>query len=196
MRTETARSFSKLVPETSENELIAILDEMAAQTSAELLAEGIPKADVVTQFEIDVRYAGQAFEVPMTIDADTLRKDGITGLIARFDDEHRRLFTFNMETEHEIVNLRAVAMGQALELPAVELPKGDGNPIGAKLRDHQLWMNGKTQAAIIYDRAKLKQADIISGPAIVIEMDSTTLIESDCIGTVDAFGNILITPAA
>jgi N-methylhydantoinase A len=37
--------------------------------------------------------------------------------------------------------------------------------------------------------------DVIPGPAIVVEMDSTTLIETRHIGTVDAFGNILITPA-
>jgi N-methylhydantoinase A len=41
-----------------------------------------------------------------------------------------------MDTPHEIVNLRAVALGQALDLPAAELPKGDGNPIAAKMRDH------------------------------------------------------------
>jgi N-methylhydantoinase A len=113
-------------------------------------------------------------------------------LLKRFDAEHLRLFTFNMETPHEIVNLRAVALGQVLNLPAAELPKGDGNPIAAKMRDHSLWMDGKEQAAIIYDRAKLRQGDVIPGPAIVIEMDSTTLIETGCVATVDAVGNILI----
>ena len=97
-----------------------------------------------------------------------------------------------MDTPHEIVNLRAVALGQALDLPAAELPKGDGNPAAAKMRDHVLWMDGKEQAAIIYDRAKLKQGDVIPGPAIVIEMDSTTLIETGCVATVDKVGNILI----
>jgi N-methylhydantoinase A len=51
------------------------------------------------------------------------------------------------------------------------------------------------QPAIIYDRALLRAGDIIKGPAIVIEMDATTLIESDCAATVDAVGNILIRPA-
>jgi N-methylhydantoinase A len=48
--------------------------------------------------------------------------------------------------------------------------------------------------AAIYERAKLRAGDKISGPAIVIEMDATTLIEHDCCGTVDAVGNILINP--
>jgi N-methylhydantoinase A len=192
MRTETARSFSRLASTTKAEELIAILDEMAAQTHAELLSDGVPADQISSAFEVDVRYAGQAFEVPLTITPDVLRADGIEGILARFDAEHLRLFTFNMDTPHEIVNLRAVALGQALDLPAATLPKGDGNPIAAKMRDHTLWMDGREQAAVIYDRALLRQGDVIPGPAIVVEMDSTTLIESGCVATVDAVGNILI----
>ncbi len=192
MRTETARSFSRLASQTKAEELIAMLDEMATQTRAELAADGVPESTITSEFEVDVRYAGQAFEVPLTITADVLRADGIDGILQRFDEEHHRLFTFNMDTPHEIVNLRAVALGQALDLPAVELTKGDGNPAAAKMRDHTLWMDGREQQAVIYDRAKLRQGDIIPGPAIVVEMDSTTLIESGCIATVDRVGNILI----
>ena len=192
MRTETARSFSKLATQTSIDDLIAILTEMEAQIRTELRGEGIADDVIETEFEIDVRYSGQAFEVPLTITLDVLKSDGVQGLLTRFDAEHLRLFTFNMDTPHEIVNLRAVALGQALDLPAVQLPKGDGNPASAKMRDHVLWMDGKEQAAIIYDRSKLRQGDIIPGPAIVVEMDSTTLIESGCVAVVDAVGNILI----
>ena len=195
MRTETARSFSRLAKDTRAEELIAILDEMAAQTHAELRSDGVPEGEIASEFEVDVRYAGQAFEVPLTITADTLRADGIEGILQRFDEEHLRLFTFNMDTPHEIVNLRAVALGRSLDLPAAELPKGDGNPAAAKMRDHMLWMDGREQAAVIYDRSKLRQGDVIPGPAIVVEMDSTTLIETGCVAIVDHVGNILINPA-
>ena len=192
MRTETARSFSRLASQTEAEQLIVILDEMAAQTRAELTSDGIPESEITSSFEVDVRYAGQAFEVPLTITSDILRSDGVEGILKRFDEEHRRLFTFNMDTPHEIVNLRAVALGRALELPAVELAAGDGSLAAAKMRDHTLWMDGREQAAVIYDRSKLRRGDVIPGPAIVVEMDSTTLIETGCVATVDAFGNILI----
>ncbi|MBS0255137.1 MAG: hydantoinase/oxoprolinase family protein [Proteobacteria bacterium] len=192
MRTETARSFSKLASATEAAELIAVLDEMAAQTRTELLADGVPADEISCAFEIDVRYAGQAFEVPLTITPEALKAEGVAAILHRFDEEHHRLFTFNMDTPHEIVNLRAVALGRALDLPAAELPKGDGNPAAARMRDHTLWMDGREQAAVIYDRAKLRQGDVIPGPAIVVEMDSTTLIESGCVATVDRVGNILI----
>lgn len=195
MRTETARSWSRLARDTAPADLVAVLEEMAAHVRGELLADGVPEGEITTSFEIDVRYAGQAFEVPLSITAQTLADDGIAGVLARFDEEHKRLFTFNMDTPHEIVNLRAVALGRALDLPAAPLERGNGDPAAAKIRDHVLWMDGAEQAAVIYDRARLKAGDVIPGPAIVCEMDSTTLIETGCIATVDTVGNILITLA-
>jgi N-methylhydantoinase A len=194
MRTETARSFSRLAAQTTAEDIGALLEEMAAQTRAELQADGVADAEITSQFEVDIRYAGQAFEVPITINAEILRRDGIAGLLARFDEEHHRLFTFNMKTDHEIVNVRAVALGVPFDLPAARLEEGDGDPEQAKLRDHEVWIDGETRPAVIYDRARLHAGDRIPGPAIVIEMDSTTLIEHDCYGCVDAVGNILINP--
>ena len=194
MRTETARSLSKRLSETSAEEVIATLTEMERQVRDELIADGIAADEIETGFEVDVRYSGQAFEVPMAVSLADLQRDGLAVLTGRFDAEHLRLFTFNMDTEHELVNLRAVATGRALELPALTLSRGDGDPSQAKLRDHSLWMDGAQHAAVIYDRSKLEAGDVISGPAIVTEMDSTTLIETRHVGTVDAYGNILITP--
>jgi N-methylhydantoinase A len=195
MRTETARSLSKRRSATSTAEIAALLGEMDTQVRAELIADGIAADEIATSFEIDVRYAGQAFEVPMAIDMAQFASSGLEQLTDRFDDEHRRLFTFNMDAEHELVNLRAVALGRSLNLPSHELPRGGGNPSAAKLRDHQIWMDGGAQDGAVYDRGRLRQGDVIRGPAVVTEMDSTTLIETRHIGTVDAFGNILITPA-
>ena len=194
MRTETARSFSRRVDETDEAEVIALLDQMAAQTRGELTAEGIAECDVTSQFELDIRYEGQAFEVPLSIDADVLRRDGLKAVTDRFDAEHKRLFTFNMDAAHELVNLRAVAMGPALDLPAPPLEQGNGDPSAARIRDHELWADGAMVPAAIYDRDRLRAGDVIPGPAIVVEMDSTTLIEAGCTGRVDHVGNILITP--
>ena len=60
MRTESARSFARLASTTKAEELIAILDDMAQQTRAELISDGVPDAEITSEFEIDVRYAGQA----------------------------------------------------------------------------------------------------------------------------------------
>ncbi|WP_293897671.1 hydantoinase/oxoprolinase family protein [Phenylobacterium sp.] len=194
MRTETARSYSRRKSAASDAEVLATFGDMARQIQGELLADGVAEADISMTYEIDVRYHGQAFEVPMAVSLDGFADDGLTRLAAAFDEEHRRLFTFNMDAEHEFVNLRAVAMGQVQEIPALKIEAGDGDPIAAKLRDHEVWVDGGFRKAVIYDRARLRAGDRIPGPAIVTEMDSTTLVLPDCLALVDAFGTILINP--
>ena len=195
MRAEAARSFSKRRSQTSDEEVKAAFETLAIQVTRELAAEGVAPEDMLIRYEMDVRYYGQAFEVPMMVDMASLGADGIAAIASAFDAEHHRLFTFNMETEHELVNLRTVALGKEQTIPAREIAKGNGSPDAAKVRDHEVWMDGGVKPAAIYDRAGLRAGDQIVGPAVITEMDSTTLLLSGDIATVDAFGNILITPA-
>jgi len=191
LRVDAQRSFNKLVTQTSDAEVGAVIADLAAQVTAELEAESVAAADQELRFEIDVRYAGQAFEVPLTVP----RGADIADLTARFDTEHKRLFTFNLSVPQELVNIRVVALGKAANVEAERIAKGDGNPIAAKVRDHEVWMDGAARPAVIYDRSKLRAGDIVSGPAIVTEMDSTTLVHLGHAATVDDFGNLLINPA-
>ncbi len=55
-------------------------------------------------------------------------------------------------------------------------------------------MDGAARAAVIHDRSKLRAGDIVNGPAVITEMDSTTLVHNGHIASVDDFGNLLITP--
>ena len=192
MRVDAQRSFNKMVSDTDDAEVARVMDEIAAQVAAELATEGVPDADQELRFEIDVRYAGQAFEVPLSVD----RGRTIAELTQRFDAEHLRLFTFNLPVSQELVNIRVVALGKAANVIAESIARGDGDPAAARLYDHKVWMDGREQEAVIYDRARLRAGDQISGPAVITEMDSTTLILSGHTAAVDDHGNILITPEA
>jgi N-methylhydantoinase A len=194
MRTETARSLSRLRSAVTDQAVLDMLHAMEQQIRAALVQDGVPDSELRTQFEIDVRYHGQAFEVPMPVILEDFADGGLARLCEAFDAEHRRLFTFTMQAEHELVNLRAVALGGVRDIPARRLEEGNGNPIGAKLRDHDMWIGGAMQRGAIYERAHLRAGDVIPGPAIVAEMDSTTLILPAHEAQVDDFGNILIEP--
>jgi len=189
-RVETQRSFNEMVQNTTDDELTVYLDSLGAQVKQELETEAVAPDDIELLYEIDIRYAGQAFEIPLSVEPEGL---SIKSLITRFDTEHERLFTFNLdETPHEIVNVRAVALGKSADVSPPVIDKGDADPSDAKTRDHQLYMDGKMQDAAIYDRSLLKAGNRISGPAIVTEMDSTTLVHSGCEALVDAHGNLII----
>lgn len=197
MRHEHARSFNKGVTRTSDAEIADWLKDMGETVQQGLDAEGVARADQDVIFEAGVRYMGQGFDLDMEISlADFKAGRGIDALKAEFDEEHKRLFTFNLDVEHEVVNLRAIGLGRGAEMPAATLEDGDGDPSAAVVSDHTMWVEGDRRDAKIYDRAKLKAGDKVPGPCIVCEMDSTAVILPDHVGTVDTHGNILITPTA
>lgn len=194
MRAEKSRSFSKRRSETSDAEIAALLDAMSKAAIADLVSEGVTEAGIEVRFEADIRYYGQGFELPIPVALSGFADGGVAAICDAFDVEHRRMFTFNMDTEHEVVNLRAVCLGPAPGLPVQEIELGDGDPSAAKLRDHEISSGGEVYPAVIYDRDKLRAGDCITGPAVITEMDSTTLVLPDHTARIDAFGNILITP--
>ena len=191
LRVDAQRSFNKLITATDDAEVHAIMAEIGAQVGVELADEGVPRADQDIRFEIDVRYAGQAFEVPLAI----AREGSIADLTARFDAEHKRLFTFNLTVPQELVNIRVIALGKAANVSAERLERGGTDPSAAKLRDQTVWMDGAERTAALYDRVKLKAGNRIVGPAVVIEMDATTLVLNGHVAEVDDFANIMINPA-
>jgi N-methylhydantoinase A len=68
-------------------------------------------------------------------------------------------------------------------------------PKDAKLHDTKFYFEQEWHDAVIYDRGKLGVGTVITGPAIIVEMDSTTLVLPGHAATVDAVGNLLINPS-
>jgi len=143
-----------------------------------------------------VRYHGQGLRLTVDIDLKRLEKEGLDAIRKPFDAEHTRLFTFALPLEHEFVALRAVVTGKGINIKRQVIAKGGTSPAAAAVGKQKSYMVGKDCTATVYDRALLKAGNRIAGPAIVMEMDSTSVILPQHHGKVDAHGNILIYPDA
>lgn len=148
------------------------------------------------RFQVDVRYHGQGFEIPVDVEPAWLDDvDGALGkLSGAFDAEHDRLFGFLLQVDHELVNARATVTGPRPDVAPVRLEDGDGDPAGALVDTHPIHVGGEQVTASVYDRARLRAGDVIRGPAIVTEMDSTTLVLPEHSAVVHASGSLLINP--
>ncbi len=195
IRDEASRSFIRTFPETSDKEIAGILKDLSKLAATELNAEGVPRAEQSTIYEIDVRYHGQGLVLTIEMDPKKFDKQGLAGVSKQFDKIHEQMFTFALDHDHELVNLRAIQQGKATKVKAEKVGTGRGEPTAAVTDTTTIYFEGKNRKAKIYDRSKLLSGHKIPGPAIVEEMDSTTLILPDHAGTVDKFGNILIRPA-
>ena len=170
-RNEFARTLIRLTSEATAEEIDGILAELEGRAREWMDAQGIEPAQQSVSFHADMRYHGQGYEIPVPIGED---------LEERFNALHEQLYGFRMpDTASEIVNLRAVGTG---DRPKPELPEGE-------LHGPDPGGDGP-----IYERAGLQPGNRISGPAVITEFDSTTVVLAGYEAEVDRYFNILIRP--
>ena len=192
---EAARTYITMASELTTEKLADDLLTLKARASESLIEDGIDENRLEVTYQADLRYAGQAFQITVEFTEAELRAKGVAVLTDQFDAEHEQLFTFKLGDGHEILMIRAV-VGASVTLKAdISIPKGSGDVSGALIHQSRFFYEGDWHDAGIYDRGRLGAEDIVVGPAIVSEMDSTTVVLPGYSATVDAVGNLLIQPA-
>ena len=191
---EASMSFVRRFSETSDAEVRGILDDLETRARQELDAEGIARQDQSVHYEVDLRYHGQGLQLPVSFSASGFESGGLAWLAGQFDEEHTQLFTFALDAEHEVVTLRAIVRGAETFVEAGTVPAGGADPAAAKVAGGSVYVDNRDREAAVYDRARLQAGNRIEGPAIVTEMDSTTLVLPGHVGVVDEYGNIIINP--
>lgn len=168
--------------------------EMEAQGRKALLAEGMGHARIGFERQVDMRYVGQSYELSIPLD-DRRVEDALEGMLQRFHDEHERAYGFAAPGEPvELVALRLTAVGSIAKPRLRELAQRSGD-VGATPRAvRQVYFAeaGGFVDCPSYDRYRLAAGGRVEGPAIVEEMDSTTVIHPGFRAEVDRYGNLLI----
>lgn len=182
LKAEFSQALPAAVPvtEAAPDTLLASLERQAI---AWFDAEGVASARRRLTRVALMRYRGQGSElaVPWCAPPEALR--------AAFTASHRALFGFGLEAEVELVTLRVEATG------AAEPPAAPSLPVDATVErtgmTEIILPDGPTDVPVI-DRATLGAGAIIDGPAIVTQLDTTTLIAKGWRGRVQAFGSMLL----
>jgi N-methylhydantoinase A len=173
------------------NHMFARLEALAAQ---DLREDGFAADCIKIQRALDMRYAGQGYEITMPCDAAALRDGGLDGLRRQFDLQHRAMFG-HMAPEQvvEVVSYRVRGLGL---VPPVELPRF--KPTGAKLADAQretraVRFDGRDVECPVYQRERLDVGLTLRGPAILDQFDCTTVIHAGQTARVDEWKNLIVT---
>ncbi|MGI8712283.1 MAG: hydantoinase/oxoprolinase family protein [Solirubrobacteraceae bacterium] len=171
----------------------AVFQDLEAQARGELAAdERLVGADVRLVRSTDVRYCGQAYEVNVPMSPAPLADQTLEGVVSQFHELHERRYGFNSPNDPcELVTFR-VSAHVALDQPPLRdrPPGGDGSPVGRR----EVYVRAAGPAPIqIFDRATLPAGTVIAGPAIVHQVDSTTLVPEFASAAVDEHGNIILT---
>jgi N-methylhydantoinase A len=165
---------------------------LVAQAADELRSDGFAPEAIRIERALDLRYAGQGYEITMA--CELLQDDGLGALREKFDAQHRSLFGHSAPAEPvEVVSYRVRGIGL---VPPVAVPKFSraGAALADALREtRRVRMDGAEIDCPIYQRERLDVGLTVSGPAILDQFDCTTVIYPGQMARVDEWKNLIVT---
>jgi N-methylhydantoinase A len=171
--------------------IYAGLEREAADT---LARDGIDPARTTLLREADIRYAGQSMEVRVAAPGGAVDARFITALIEAFHAAHLKTFGYNYAGAQkvELVNFCVSGLG-LIDRPAIpKLAKTERPPVPAS---RPVYFNGAFRDTPIYQRATLAAGLKLTGPLVVEEFGSTTVVLPGQTLEVDPHGIMLVRPA-
>lgn len=188
IRTSIMRTWS-----TSADQVAGIFADLERDAGARLRAEGIDASLVEHVRGVDMRYVGQEHTVRVAVGA--LEELSMESLEQAFHDQHLQKYTFNLlDVESELVTFHVAAHGRArtpvaLGGPVRAATGGRPSPKGRRRVDFDI--DGVHETPV-YERDELPAGFAASGPLLVEEMSSTTLVHPGQRLEVDSFGNLVV----
>jgi N-methylhydantoinase A len=175
-----------------------VIEGLERRGRDELAAQDFAGSQVQSVRSVDMRYRGQAYELTVSAPAGGVDAAWVEAVAHRFHLQHETTFGHSAPgTPVEIVSLRVTARG-LLPRPAMKEAKPAAGPVEAAMAGRRLvWFapEGAEPECRIFDRYRLGAGHEFAGPAIVEEMDSTTVVDPGWKAKVDRFGNLILTCA-
>ncbi len=173
----------------SESDLEELFRPLEARAHAEMVKEGM----VAPRLErsADMRYMSQSFEINVPWQSNWEL------IIGDFHARHAQRYGHAHPSEPvELVTLRVRAVGGTPKPVFEELPAGGEEASAADVGEQRVWFEGqrglRPQTARLYEREKFTAGNRLAGPALVFQMDATTVVPPRWVGAVNRWGHVLL----
>ena len=175
--------------------LNAGFDELLIRAENEMQAEGFTPDQLKIDCSLDMRYAGQSYELNIPYFTETETHPQQTQvLVQKFHAAHDQRFGYaRTDAPVEVVNLRLTATGETDKPPIQPSPLADADPSEAFIAQNRVVFEGEALLTDFYRRETLQPSNQIAGPAIVTEFSATTVIPPNFSAIVDAYQNLILT---
>ena len=195
LRTDYARTRLTPLDEGALPHVRATLDDLARQATSWLDAEGVPSGARALRPSVDMRYAGQNYELPVPVPDVSGDTELLAGLRAGFERAHEQMYGYlSPEEPIQLVTFRLQASGAVRhpDLRAHSPARTDVASAISGTRDVWLAEAGDFVACPVYDRDELGPGHRVAGPAIVEQMDAPPVLLPGQTAVVDPYLNLLV----
>ncbi len=199
LKYEYTRSVLVVLDKMGEAEREAVnaaIDALMAEAEAQFAADEIPVADRRYTRIAECRHVGQGFELRATMPDAPIDADNWREVARSFFEAHRQVYGHAFEDQSiEVVTLRLVATAAVDSLKLPDLPRGGRtDPEEARLYVREtVFDDGAAVPTPRYRRSALMADDVVNGPALIVQHNSTVLVPPGRRATVLGHGDIRIT---
>ncbi|MGH9338645.1 MAG: hydantoinase/oxoprolinase family protein [Acidobacteriota bacterium] len=152
----------------------------------QLVEEGFPESEVGIEKSLDMRYVGQSYEIPVPFSE---------GFLGGFHELHQQFYGYsNALLPVEVVNVRVRGTGRYSGPEIARSPlECQEPPAEAIVQERPVALRGESLPTRFYLRKSLRPGNRLSGPAVILEYSSTTLLAPDFTAQVDEWENLVLT---
>ena len=181
---QLSHAVQRPLAEVTTAELRGILLQLQHRGASALHKEGVASDQLHTEFSLDLRYQGQRFYL------NQAWNDDLSKVEQRFHQQHEQRYGHRLNIALELVNTRCKVSADAKVTDLPPLTEQTPAPPKSNAR-----LSGFEQTIPVYWRDDLAVDQTITGPALIAETISTTLIANGWHGLVDEWGNLILLPA-
>jgi len=194
VKTDFVRSRRLASEPASAGWIRRFFEEMQAEATRVLDGEGIPPGLRVFHATVEARYRGQNYELRVPFDLAVLTTGDLGPVVRHFHEQHRRKYGHSApEQAVEFVTYRLTAVGHVPKAPLFEEAEvAEGAPEPFDARPVYFDAEGQFVSTRLYRREAFRRGHVLEGPAVIEQMDSTTVLHPEQRLEVDAFLNLHI----
>ena len=188
---DISRMYLHNIADVSLSELDRSFRELEMEGRERLLHEGVAEDRMVFQRFIDMRYLGQWRSMSIALPSHLQSLDAA---VAKFHEDHGREHNYSRPgAPVEVYRLQIKATGLVRKAEFAKVARRTGKalaPVGERMVRFE--EHPKPMKTRIFDRAHLAPGDVIEGPAIIEQLDSTTLVPPGINAEVDPYLTIIM----
>jgi N-methylhydantoinase A len=192
VRIDDAQTVLRSLDDVLVPDLLAWYRASRERLLTRLFEDGIPRSRIRAIASADCRYEGQGYELELPLPSIT--RAGVAGLGNAFGERHRAMYGHADPRETvEVVTVRLSAFGDLDRHEPVTIRRGTRTPPAeARTGERRALLHGlgRPRRVPVFQRELLRARNVVEGPAIVDQMDSTTVVGPGQRATVDAEGNL------
>jgi N-methylhydantoinase A len=176
-----------------------LFDEIIERASSILRSAGIKKNDLVIARKLDMCYHGQGYEIPVNLRGFAPNRSEFSKLADLFERAYKTKYSISgLFSSIDIASFKVTVSARMKEDSRFTNPEMKSNPVEVDAKSRRRRKTAfdpnlmRFRNFEVVRRAVLKRAEVVLGPALIQEVESTTVVPSKCVASVDLLGNLVV----